>query len=134
MTMTFSLRLLQVMILAHTMPLLIRKIHVRQSQQNKCTQKKKAGPDDSYMRVIGFHQKRPAYPSQSTRFQNDSKYFSALPACVVNLLAYAGSRLASKVTFLIWSIEAIFKPVKRPVLLTCFSVQKDFEVQNLLTV
>ena len=83
------------------------------------TRKKKPGPDDQHMRVIGLHQKQPVYPSQSTRFQNELKDFSALLVYVVNLPAYAGTRLAAKVTFLVWSIEAILKPVKRPVLLTC---------------
>ena len=54
------------------------------------------------MRVISLHQKRPAYPSQSTMFQNESKDSSALPAYAVNLPAHAGTRLASKVTFLVW--------------------------------
>ena len=70
------------------------------------TLRKKAGPDDPHMRVIGLNQIRPAYPSQSTRFQNESKDLSALLAYAVNLPAYAA--YASKVTFLVWSIEAIF--------------------------
>ena len=74
------------------------------------------------MRVIGLHQKRPGYPSQSIKFQNESKDFSALLAYVVNLPAYFGTSFASKVTFLVWSIEAIFKPVKRTVLLTRLGV------------
>ena len=83
---------------------------------------KKAGPDDPRIRFIGLHLKRPAYPIQSTRFQNESKDFSALLAYVVHLPAYVGTRLASKVTFSVCSIEEIFKPVKRPVLLTCLGV------------
>ena len=66
------------------------------------TLRKKAGPDDQHMRVIGLHRKRPAYPSQSTMFQNESKDSSALPAYAVNLHACAGTRLASKMTFLFW--------------------------------
>ena len=54
------------------------------------------------MRVIGLHQKRPAYPSQSTMFQNESKDSAALLAYAVKLPAYAGSRLATKVALLEW--------------------------------
>ena len=54
---------------------------------------KKAGPDDSHMRVIGLHQKQPAYPCQLTRFQNESKEFSSLQAYVVNLPVYACSQI-----------------------------------------
>ena len=50
---------------------------------------KKAGPDDPHIRVIGLHQKRLAYPCQSTRFQNESKDFRYLLAYVVNLPAKA---------------------------------------------
>ena len=60
------------------------------------------------MRVIGLHQKRPVYPSQLTRFPYESKDFSPLLAYVVNLPAYAGIRLSSKVTYLVWSTAAIF--------------------------
>ena len=54
-------------------------------QEPNYTQKKKAGPDDPHMRVIGLHQKRPAFLCQSTRFQNESKDFSYLQENVVNL-------------------------------------------------
>ena len=92
------------------------------------TQKKKAGSDDPHKRVIRLYKKRSAYQSQSTRFRNELKDFSALLAYVVILPAYAGTRLAWKVTFLVWSIEAIFKPVKRLVLLTCLGVYTDFKI------
>ena len=54
------------------------------------------------MRVVGLHQNRPGYPSWSTMFRKESKDSSALPAYAINLPAYDGTRLASKVTFLIW--------------------------------
>ena len=79
------------------------------------------------MRVIGLYQNRPANAAQFTRFQNESKEFSALPAYVVNLLAYAGQRLATKATFSVWSVEAVFQPVKRLVLVTCLGAPRDFE-------
>ena len=45
------------------------------SQKGYCgiyTQKKKAGPHDQHVRVIGLHQKRPAYQSKLNCFSNRS--------------------------------------------------------------
>ena len=61
--------------------------------------RKKADPHDQHMPVNFLHQKRSAYTIQLTKFRNESKYFSGVPAYVVNLPAYAGTRLVTKATF-----------------------------------
>ena len=78
---------------------------------------KKNSSHDQRLQAIGLHQKWPACASKLTRFQNESKECSPLPAYVVSI---------PEATFIVLSIEVIFKPVEGPVLSTCLGTMGDW--------